>query len=88
MHLTPLLRNYCFFGVSPIFLTQYPVMLRDTAGEKGKCRFLSFINIQVYPHEFSTEPIFIHSPAQMSSVRGCVYWDFILAYCIKEPIRV
>ena len=34
MHLTPLLRNYCFFGVSPIFLTQYPVMLRDTAGEK------------------------------------------------------
>ena len=40
MHLTPLLRNYCFFGVSPIFLTQYPVMLRDTAGEKVRM-FLS-----------------------------------------------
>ena len=40
MHLTLLLRNYCFFGVSPIFLTQYPVMLRDTAGEKVRM-FLS-----------------------------------------------
>ena len=41
MHLTPLLRNYCFFGVSPIFLTQYPVMLRDTAGEEDNS-FLYF----------------------------------------------
>ena len=31
---TPLLRNDCFFGVSPILLMQHPVMLRDTAGEK------------------------------------------------------
>ena len=40
MHLTPLLRNGCFFSVSPIFLTQHPVMLRDTAGEKVRM-FLS-----------------------------------------------
>ena len=31
---TPLLRNYRFFGVSPIPLMQLPVMLRDTVGEK------------------------------------------------------
>ena len=31
--LTPLLRNYCTFGVSPIFcVTKHPVILRDTAG--------------------------------------------------------
>nr|DAR81540.1 MAG TPA: hypothetical protein [Caudoviricetes sp.] len=29
--LTPLLRNSCFFGVSPIMLTRLSVMLRDTA---------------------------------------------------------
>ena len=39
---------YCF--------TEHPVMLRDAAGEKGKYKSLSFINIQIYPHEFSTEP--------------------------------
>ncbi|WP_346979126.1 hypothetical protein, partial [Barnesiella intestinihominis] len=33
---TPLLRNYRIFGVSPIFLTQLPVILRDTAGEKNR----------------------------------------------------
>ena len=31
---TPLLRNYCIFGVSLIFLMQLPVIPRDTAGEK------------------------------------------------------
>ena len=31
---TPLLRNCRYFGVSPILLTQHPVRLRDTAGEK------------------------------------------------------
>ena len=40
MRLTILLRNYPFFGVSFILLTQHLVMLRDTAREKVRM-FLS-----------------------------------------------
>ena len=35
--LIPLFRNYRFFGVFPISLTQLTAMLRNTAREKGKC---------------------------------------------------
>ena len=57
MHLTPLLRNYCFFGVSPIFLTQYPVMLRDTAGEKGY-KQTDEMSFSTPPSLRATSPIF------------------------------
>ena len=73
---------------TPPYVLQDKTPRNATGHGRREGKIPSFINIQVYPHEFSTEPIFIHSPAQMSSVRGCVYWDFILAYCVKEPIRV
>ena len=44
--LTPLLRNGCFFGVSPILLTQHPVRLRDTAGEEGEMYFFALISVK------------------------------------------
>ena len=38
--------------------SQRPVRLRSTAEEKSRCNPLSFANIQVYPHEFSIEPLY------------------------------
>ena len=57
MHLTPLLRNYCFFGVSLILLTQHPVMLRETAGEKGY-KQTDEMSFSTPPSLRATSPIF------------------------------
>ena len=57
MHLTSHLRNYCFFGVSLILLTQHPVMLWDTAGEKGY-KQTDEMSFSTPPSLRATSPIF------------------------------
>ena len=46
-------------SVSLLYIaSQRLVRLRYTAEEKSRCNPLSFANIQGYPHEFSTEPLY------------------------------
>ena len=54
---TPLLKNYCFFDVSPILLPQLPVILRDTAGEKEKCNLSHSLKFRSIPTDFLLNPI-------------------------------
>ena len=46
-------------SVSLLYIaSQRPVRLRYTAEEKSRYNPLSFANIQGFPHEFSTEPLY------------------------------
>lgn len=46
-------------SVSLLYIaSQRPVRLRYTAEEKSRYNPLSFANIRVYSHEFSTEPLY------------------------------
>ena len=55
----PLSSETIVSSVSLLYIaSQRPVRLRYTAEEKSRYNPLSFANIQGYPHEFSTEPLY------------------------------
>ncbi len=49
---TPLLRNYCFFGLFSISLPQLPAILRGAAGEKEKCDLSYSLKFRSIPTDF------------------------------------
>ena len=57
IYLTPLLRDYCFFGLFSISLPQLPAILRDTAGEKEKCDLSHSLKFRSIPTDFLLNPI-------------------------------